>query len=181
MDLIFQIQKHLNIYDKLKIDSKIPFSRFERDSNGGQVYISADGLDREEVRFSKFINRLRSIFQEIILKPLWLQLALDFPELKDDELIQANLGIQYIKDNVFEQIREQEVMEKKMQFIMTLKDYTENDQSTAYFDSEWLISRYLGMTKDDLEQNKQWKAKQNKENKDDEEGDAKTAVDSFGV
>ena len=44
--------------------------------------LNAEGTTREEIKFSRFITRLRSIFQEILIKPLWLQMCLDFPELR---------------------------------------------------------------------------------------------------
>lgn len=164
-------------YDKLKMDSKIPASRFERDGNGGQVYMSAEGLDREEVRFFKFINRLRSIFQEILWKPLWIQSCLDNPDLADDELFRANLGINFNKDNVFEERKEQEIIQKRMEFIMSLKDYMQDDQSTPYFSSRWLIEKYLKLSPDDLKQNQMF-LKNNSADQGDEQN-AEKAVNSF--
>lgn len=169
-------------YDKLKLDSKIPASRFERESGGGQVYISAEGLDREEVRFFKFINRLRSVFQEIIWKPLYLQICLDYPELKDDELFRGNLGIIFNKDNIFEERKEQELMMKRMEFVMSLKDYMQDDQVTPYFSSTWLIEKFLKLTPDEMKQNmdyiKRKKGIEDEVDKDDEEN-AKKAVNSL--
>ena len=61
--------------NKMKEDSKIPFMRFDKAQNGGQLTGSAaTGVDREEIRFHKFVNRLRSAFQEILTKPLWIQM-----------------------------------------------------------------------------------------------------------
>ena len=36
-------------------------------------------------RFVNFTNRIKSIFKEILLKPLTLQMCIEFPELIDDE------------------------------------------------------------------------------------------------
>lgn len=158
-------------YTKLKVDSKIPFTRFDREGNGGQISIGAEGLDREEIRFYKFINRLRSIFQEIMIKPLWLQLCSNYPEIADDELIKSNISIKYNKDNIFEELKEFEATQKKLEFINTLKDYTESDGSTPFFDPEFLVNRYLGFRPEDLEENQRY-IKKNKESKkkDDDDG-----------
>ena len=71
-------------YNKLRQDSKIPYNRFSSRFGVGSNNVfktAADGAERDEVRFAKFITRLRSIFQEIVVKPLWIQMCLDFPAL----------------------------------------------------------------------------------------------------
>jgi len=138
-------------WDKLKQDSKIPFSRWDK-SSGAAWAIGADGLDREEIRFAKFINRLRSVFQEIIVKPLWIQMSLDYPELADDEIFKSNLGIKFNKDNVFEEMKNIEIAQKRLEFMTAMKDYTMNDGSTPYFDAEFLV-KYLQLSKDELDEN----------------------------
>lgn len=163
--------------DKLKSDSKIPTSRFNNDSGGGQVYISAEGLDREEVRFQRFINRLRSIFQEILQKPLWIQMTLEYPEIVDDELFKANLGIRYVKDNIFERMREKEVLQKELEIVQSLKDIMMDDGTEAYFSTEWLIQKYLSMTPDELEENKIYK--EGKKATGDDTANAKKSINSF--
>jgi len=144
-------------WDKLKQDSKVPFSRFDRANNGGQWAMGADGLDREEIRFNKFINRLRSVFQEIIWKPLWIQMCLDYPELANDEIFRSNLGISYVKDNLFEEMKTMEILQRRLEFASSMKDYMNDDGSTPFFSARWLVERYLKFRKDDLEENNQYK------------------------
>ena len=47
----------------------------------------AASMTRDEVKFNNFINRLRANFKELIVKPLKLQMLVEFPELKNDEII----------------------------------------------------------------------------------------------
>ena len=166
-------------YDKLKVDSKIPFARWDKGSGGGSTDPVASTLEHEEVRYSRYINHLRSIFQEIIIKPLWVQMCLDFPELQDDDIFRANLGIVFNQDNDYERNKRQEVLSKQMSFINDLKNYTMDDGTTPFFSSEWLIQRYLGLDDDELKENERFKKKQNKE-MEDKEDDAKDAVNGFG-
>ena len=70
----------------------------------------ADGLDQEEIRFGKFINRLRSIFQDILVKPLWVQFCLDHPEMKKDYLLKSEFGLDYVKENQFTKQKEIELL-----------------------------------------------------------------------
>lgn len=47
----------------------------------------------ETRRFVNFTNRVKSTFKEIILKPLKIQMCIEFPELKDDEEFANSVNI----------------------------------------------------------------------------------------
>ena len=104
-------------------------------------------------------------------------MTLDYPELIDDELFKANLGIKYVKDNIFERMREKEVMQKELDFIMSVKDIMNDDGTQSYFSTEWLIQKYLGMSHDEIEENKRYK--ESKKISPSDEKNAKKAIDSF--
>ena len=107
--------------DKLKLASKIPFSRFDVDSPA-TYEIAAEGMLREEIKFAKFINRLRSIWQEILVKPTYIQMVLDNPALGDDFNFKSNFTIKFNKENVFEEMKSMDLATKRIEFITTLKD-----------------------------------------------------------
>ena len=142
--------------DKLQLASKIPFSRFDKE--GGNTYdMEASGMLRDEIKFGRFITRLRSIFQEILVKPVYLQMCLNHPELKNDIAFKAGLGLDFIKDNVFEEMKEMELQTKRVDFIGNLKTQlsTMNAEmeEIPYFDLGFLIKRYGGFTRDDIKAN----------------------------
>ena len=150
--------------DKLKEDSKIPFSRFDQDQGGGNFEVSADGMTREEIRFFKFINRLRSIFQEILVKPLFIQMGLNHPEFAEDELFQSTLTISFNKDNVFEELKEMDIMGKRIDFANSMmqimdkkKDATGMDVDVPYFTPKFVIEKYLKLTQSDINLNNRYK------------------------
>jgi hypothetical protein len=66
--------------EKLIKVSKIPLSRFDMESPPSWE-MNAEGMTRDEIKFGRFVTRLRSVFQEILVKPLWIQMCLDFPQL----------------------------------------------------------------------------------------------------
>jgi hypothetical protein len=146
--------------DKLKVASKIPFSRFDKDSPA-TYDMDASGMMREEIKFSKFVNRLRSMWQEILVKPLYLQMCLNHPELKNDVAFKSGLSLNFMKDNVFEELKEMELQNKRVDFIGNLKTQlsTMDAEMTEvpYFDLGWLIKRYGGFTADDLKSNERAK------------------------
>ena len=142
--------------DRLKLASKIPFSRFDRE--GGSVWdLEASGMMRDEIKFAKFITRLRSIFQEILIKPLYIQMCLKHPELKNDVSFQAGLSLKWVKDNIFEELKEMELMSRRVDFIGNVKTQlsTMNAEmeEIPYFDLGFLIKRYGGFTQEDIKAN----------------------------
>lgn len=153
--------------DKLKLASKIPFSRFDTESPA-TYEMSAEGLIREEIKFGKFVNRLRSSFQEILVKPLFLQMALKFPELKEDTSFRNAIALQYNEENMFAELKEMEIFQKRVDFISSIKDSLVEQDSEMndipYFDLDFLVKRFLKMSPDDLAKNAAIKKKK-KENK----------------
>ena len=142
--------------DKLQLASKIPFSRFDRE--GGNTYdMEASGMLRDEIKFGRFISRLRSIWQEILVKPVYIQMCLNHPELKNDIAFKAGLGLNFIKDNVFEEMKEMELSTKRVDFIGNLKTQlstmTAEMEEIPYFDLGFLIKRFGGFTRDDIKAN----------------------------
>lgn len=166
-------------YDKLIADSNVPYTRFSKD-NTPSVSFDASSITRDEIKFSRFILRLRSTFQEILLKPLVIQLMLDFPEFENNQLIKNNIGIKFNSDNLFEQLKRMEVIEKSSDFIKNLsdinlkyKDKDGNDVEEPYFDMDFLVKKFLGFTDDELELNKKMKEKLNKKEDDEEKEEKK--------
>ena len=144
--------------DKLKLDSKIPYSRWSNETGMGAYTMNAEGISREEIRYNKFISRIRSAFKELLTKPLYLQMCLDFKELKDDYRFKNAIGIQWYDDNVFEEIKNQELLNKRLATINSLKSVTD-DKGQAYFSVEYLLKEYLHLSDEDLRKNESYKNK----------------------
>jgi hypothetical protein len=142
-------------YKKLKMDSKIPYSRWEGQSGMGAFTLNAEGITREEIRYQKFVNRLRSAFSELMVKPWYLQMCLDFPELGDDYKFNNAIGIKYNNDNVFEEMKRNEIEAKRIA-AFTAKKGVLKDDATPYFSTEYLIREELKMNESDIRANQQW-------------------------
>jgi len=171
--------------NKLRMDSKIPSSRFGREESGseGTVSFAAEGLDQEEIRFGKFINRLRSIYQEILTKPLWVQFCLDFPQLKNDYIIKSEFGLDYVKENMFREAKEMEVMTARKDQVIKILGL-KNTEGKSYFDLDFIVDRWLGMTSQDRMDNQKFKKKAAEQKKEKEggkegEGEKKEGEEEF--
>lgn len=147
--------------NKLFSASKIPFSRFDNLQGRGSYAINADNILREEIKYSKFIERLRSIFKELIIKPVYIQLCLKYKDFSTDIKFKNSLTLNFVSDNVFIEMRELELISKRIEFINSVNQslVTKNNDGdeTPYFDIDFLINRYSGFTKEDIDANKKVK------------------------
>lgn len=137
--------------------SKIPLTRFDQES--GETWFGADptSVARTEIDFARFVNRLRNQFAQIILKPLKLQLALSIPELQDNKQFLEAISLQYKSYNLFEEMMEMELMQKRVEFIQTMKesmiDMDVDGNEIKYFSSEFLVKKYLKFSSEDIKLN----------------------------
>jgi hypothetical protein len=151
-------------FDKFILESKVPPSRFHNPDGGSTSPYSngAEGLDKEEIRFYKFISRLRSVFQEILIKPLWLQMINKYPYLEKDFLFKSQLGLNYWSDNPFKENQEIAKMSGRKETVTGLGGLL-NDDGKPFFSNAFLIEEYLGMSKQDIIANKEAKERKIKE------------------
>ena len=136
---------------------------------------------RDEIDFSRFVNRLRNNFGLILLKPLRIQLALSIPEIKNDKRVLNSISLRWNSYNLFEEMMNIEIMTKRVDFISAMKDsLVEVDaegNETPYFAMKFLIQKYLKMSEADLELNEKIKLEEKLkkgsegEGTEDEEGD----------
>jgi hypothetical protein len=153
-------------FDKLINESKVPNSRFQGPDGGtmGKYANAAEGLDKQEIRFSKFIDRLRTAFQDIMIKPLWIQMCKDFPELEKDYMFKSQLGLDFISDNPFRRNQEMEIIMKKKESVDKLMELT--DDTGKFFSPAFLIETRLGLSADDIKSNEAARKKREKEDKE---------------
>lgn len=137
--------------------SKIPLNRFDQES--GETWFGADATSvaRTEIDFGRFVQRLRNIFSQIMIKPLQLQLAKDFPELQENRQILEGLSMQYHSYNLFEEMMDLELMQKRIDFITSVKesmvDMDTEGNEIKFFSSKFLVQKYLKLSTQDLDLN----------------------------
>lgn len=141
--------------------SKIPLSRFDQES--GETWFGADATSvaRTEIDFARYVNRMRNQFAQIILKPLKLQLALSIPELQDNRAFLESISLQYKSYNLFEEMMEMELMQKRVEFIQSMKesmvDMDIEGNEIKYFSSKFLVQKYLKYSSEDIKLNNKLK------------------------
>jgi hypothetical protein len=162
MDLVSPEGHNLNesdiltwFYNSLKRASKIPFQRFEKENGGGNIFSDASEMTRDEVKFSNFINRIRSNWKELIVKPLKLQMCMDFPELKNDEIFLNQCDIIFNSNQLFEQWKKLANMQKKSEILTTLLGIQKAD-GQPYFHIEYLMDRVFQLTQEEKDENQSY-------------------------
>lgn len=137
--------------------SKIPLSRFDQESGETWFGTDASSVARIEIDFARFVTRLRNRFAQIMIKPLQLQLSLDFPELQHNRQFLEAVSLQYKSYNLFEEMMDMELMQKRVEFIQNMKDsmidMDVEGNEIKFFSSKFLVKKYLKLSDADLELN----------------------------
>jgi len=164
MDIIQPNQADLNedqvlnwFYKSLKRASKLPFNRLDEDSGGGNFYEDTASITMDEVRFKNFINRIRTIFKEIIIKPLKTQMVLDFPELLDDQLFDSYLKLEFNSNNLFEEWKFLNNLAKRSDIASTLSNNLQDHNGQPYLSIEWIVRNIMKFTDRDIAENDKYK------------------------
>jgi len=144
-------------YNALKRASKIPFQRFDKENGGGNLFSDASEMTRDEIKFYNFINRLRANFKELIVKPLKLQMLIEFPELKDDEVIMNQMDITFNSNQVFEEWKKLGNLAKKAEIFGTLVGIMNGEK--PYFHVDYLIDNVFKLTQEEIAENQRYWAK----------------------
>ena len=141
------------------LETKVPANRFMIDPSADSSHsLGGDdaSITREEAAFGRFINRIRAIFREILLKPVWIQVCLYMPELARSEYFKQSIGIVFNEENVFAAAKERTNLKQGVDIINQLYSLRDADEKPI-FSMKFLVTRYLGMNDDDLALNEQFK------------------------
>lgn len=134
--------------------SKIPLSRFDQESGESWFGPDASSVARTEIDFGRFVTRLRNTFAQVILKPLQVQMCLDMPELLDNKEFLDCIQLHYKSYNLFEELMEMDLMQKRVEFIQSMKDgmvdMDKEGNEIKFWSSEFLVKKYLHMSDADI-------------------------------
>lgn len=124
----------------------IPLSRFSSDSTF--TLGRAGEISREEVAFEKFVTRLRSRFSTLFLAALRIQLVLKGVMTAEEwEAIKNSINFSYAKDNLFAELKQNEVMTGRANLLMMLQPFV-----GRYYSNEWIRVHICKQTEDDIKE-----------------------------
>jgi len=149
-------------HKKLKVETRIPYGRFDEATGGGNVYNASSEITRDEMRFSNFIRIIRTIFKEIIVKPLRTQMILLFPELKDDNYFLSNIKVIYKTNELFEEWNYLTNLAKRAEIASSLSSNLQTmdpttQQPVPYLHIEFIVRKIMKFTDEDIAENERYK------------------------
>ena len=134
---------------KLLQSLNVPISRLDPQVGAGIMGVGkTTEVTRDEVKFSKFINRLRNKFSRIFDDALRIQLSLKgICTVEEWEDFKEAIYYDYKKDNNFAEMREAEVLRERVLTATQLDPFI-----GRYYSSKWIKKNVLRMTEEEIEE-----------------------------
>jgi hypothetical protein len=123
----------------------VPVSRLQPNQGGFNLGRSAE-ITRDEVKFTKFVGRLRRRFSHIFMKALEKQLVLKGIVAEEDWSELANLiNFDFTIDNHFEEFKEAEVLQNRIQLLNQVTPFI-----GRYYSDMWVRKNVLHQSEEEI-------------------------------
>jgi hypothetical protein len=134
---------------KLLQSLNVPYSRMDQTQGGGFASMGrSTEITRDELKFAKFIVRLRNKFSQIFDHALKVQLSLKGVCSQEEwEQFRESVYYDYKKDNNFTELREAELLRERIQTVAMLDPYI-----GKYFSQTWVRKNVLRMNDEQIEE-----------------------------
>ena len=130
---------------KLYRSLNIPVSRLESDS-GFSLGRGAE-ITRDEVKFTKFVQKLRNKFNTLFNDILKTQLILKGVIAEEDwQGIKENLSYSYMKDGHYAEMRDMDVLRERLDILNSMEPYIGD-----WFSKEYVQKHVFRMTQDEID------------------------------
>ena len=140
-----QIEDVVFFQKKLYRALNVPVSRLQEDDS--YTFGRASEISRDEVKFQRFIDRLRKQFAGIILDSLRAQLILKgIIERKEWPEMAEKINIDFIEDNYFSELKEYEILKERLAMASEMEDLV-----GKYFSVKWLRQNILRQSEEDID------------------------------
>lgn len=105
-------------------------------------------ITREEIKFAKFVDRLRTRFSMLFLKTLEKQLILKQVLTMDDwKEIGPTITFDFARDNYFAQLKEMQILNERMTAVTNIQPII-----GKYVSNTWVRKNVLLQSENDMEQ-----------------------------
>lgn len=119
-------------------------------------------ITRDELKFAKFVQRLRSKFSSLFDDLLRVQLVLKKVCTEEEwRMIKEDVWYDFFKDNNFNELKEAELIANRIQTLNFVDPYV-----GRYYSKEWVQKNVLQLTDEDIEEMEAQMAQENSENSD---------------
>ena len=124
----------------------VPISRMNPETSGF-TFSKAAEISRDEVKFSRFIDRLRRRFSMLLFEALSKQLILKQVMAKEEipELYRGG-WFEFASDNHFTEVKDNEILSRRIEVAKGIQDFV-----GKYFSHDFVRKKILRQTDDDIE------------------------------
>lgn len=130
---------------KLYGSLSVPVSRLE--PNQAFSLGRTTEITRDELKFSKFVDRLRNKFSDVFNQALRVQCVLKgICTAEEFDSFKENIHYNFIQDNNFSELKEAELMTNRLTLLSAIDPYT-----GRYFSQEWIQQNVLRLTDDEIQ------------------------------
>jgi hypothetical protein len=131
---------------KLYESLNVPVGRLESE---GQFNMGrASEISRDEVKFARFISRLRSKFSELLSTFLERQLLLKGVITKQEwKEVSSDIKFDYLEDNHFSELKAGEIMRERIGLLQEIDEYV-----GKYYSQEFIRKNILMQTEEEIEE-----------------------------
>jgi hypothetical protein len=166
-----EIQDIEYFQQKLYHSLNVPISRLQQ-QQGFSIGRSTE-ISRDEVKFNKFIVRLRKKFSMLFSQALRVQLiAKNIIKPEEWDGISSKIKYDYLEDNHYSELKDAEILAQRVQVLQQLDPFV-----GKYYSQAWIRKNVLRLDDEDIEQIE----KEIEEEKDDRLEDAEQVGTLAGV
>src|SRR6056300_459079 len=141
-----QIDDIIYFQKKLYRSLNVPTDRLEQESS--YTLGRTTEITRDEVKFKKFVDRLRKRFSDLFMQLLKTQLLLKGVITKEDwKLWKEKITFDFIEDNYFSELKQSEMLRERFEMLGSLDEYV-----GKYISNEWIRKNVLRQTDDEIEE-----------------------------
>ena len=139
-----QIEDIIYFQKRMYKSLNVPINRLEQESQFSLGRSSE--ITRDEVKFQKFIDKLRRRFSKLFLEILKKQLILKGVITEDDWHDWRNdIVVDYITDNNFAELRDIDILRERLQTLDQIQNYV-----GEYYSKEWVMKNVLRLDDDEI-------------------------------
>ena len=130
---------------KLYRSLNVPMSRMEAEQN---FYLGrSTEITRDELKFSKFVQRLRKKFSALFHDILRTQLVLTGVIAEEEwDKIKEHIQYDFLQDGHFAELRDAEILRERIDMLGTLEPYVGN-----FFSKRWVQKNVLRQSDEEIE------------------------------
>ena len=132
---------------KLFRSLNVPVSRLAEESGGFQIGRS-DNITRDELKFTKFVQRLRKKFTALFLDMIRTQLLLKgVIAVEEWDHFKEHIQFDFLQDGHFTELKNAEILRERLDMLGQVESYV-----GTYFSKEYVKKNILRMSDEEIEE-----------------------------